>query len=281
MNNDSTSYKIDMISPCTKNWEKMTPTEKGRFCKLCKKEVVNLVGLDKDELNKIVSQQQNNFCGRVEAKHLNSIATIKRNWFNRVAASILIGLGLTGLFAKTAKAQVIDASKMNENDLQKLGINENKNAQSKNYIKVEGLIKDNATREGIPFVKISFTSNDKIVGEVITDFNGNFSLYPLNASFDSVIDISILYLGYDSLHIKNLHLNKNDVFIDLGLQGGIRTLKNYGQTDEIGVVGGITATPSYDESVQFQDQSVPASTDKPSPDLIKQNNVPVQLGPAH
>ena len=150
----STDFKLNMVSPCSKNWEKMTATEKGRFCKSCNKEVINLIGLDNEELNKVVSQQSNNFCGRVEAKQLNSIAPVKRNWFNRVAASVLIGLGLTGLFAKSSNAQIIDVSKMNGNDLQKLGIKENGFAQSKNKYKIEGSVRDNKTGEGIPFANI-------------------------------------------------------------------------------------------------------------------------------
>jgi len=212
----STNFKLNMVSPCSKNWEKMTATEKGRFCKSCNKEVINLIGLDNEELNKVVSQQSNNFCGRVEAKQLNSIAPVKRNWFNRVAA-VLIGLGLTGLFTKSSNAQVIDASKMSNNSLQKLGIKDSGIDQCRGKYKIEGTVRDKKTGEGVPFAEVVCSSAGNRIGGAQSDFNGKFS-FDITDSTGALIDLAISYIGYDKFEIKKIRLSNINLAVSLTLQ---------------------------------------------------------------
>lgn len=195
----------------------MTLAEKGRFCKSCKKEVVNLVGLDTEELYKVASQQPNNFCGRIEAKHLSSITPTKRSWFNRVAASLLIGLGLTGLLAKSSNAQVIDASKMNENDLQKLGIKDSGVTQSKGKYKIEGTVRDKKSGEGVPFAEVVCSSSGTGIGGAQTDLNGKFS-FDITDSTGALIDMAISYIGYEKFEIKKIRLSNINLAVSLNLQ---------------------------------------------------------------
>jgi hypothetical protein len=45
------SVKFDIPVPCSADWSLMTPTEQGRFCRQCEKEVFDYSGKTQDELN--------------------------------------------------------------------------------------------------------------------------------------------------------------------------------------------------------------------------------------
>lgn len=71
MNN---KYKISIPEPCTENWDKMVPNEKGRFCFSCSKTVVDFTEMLPEEIQHFFIQNQSkNICGRIRKSQLDSI----------------------------------------------------------------------------------------------------------------------------------------------------------------------------------------------------------------
>ncbi len=264
----------------------MTATEKGRFCKSCKKEVVNLVGLDEKELNKILSQQPNNFCARIEAKHLDSISNdSKRYWFNRIAASILIALGLVGLLTKQSNAQVIDVSKMSDDSSNKLGIKDSGVIQSKGRYRIEGILRDKRTGEVIPFANVAFSFGDITEG-VEADYEGRFMFDITDTTTTGTLfDIKIAAYGYNMVEIKNLRLNNSNLCVSLNLQTDGTNNANKIKENEYIVDGMVISTftgnkPNYIPTLNSNKaEPIPASLDTTA--AVKQNKVTVPLGPSH
>ena len=59
-------------TPCHENWQNMTPTEQGRFCKVCTKEVIDFTGMtDAELLHYFTTHRSKNVCGRLTEYQLN------------------------------------------------------------------------------------------------------------------------------------------------------------------------------------------------------------------
>ena len=56
-------FKISIPEPCHEDWSKMTPTEKGRYCKACSKEVIDFTHFSNEALHKRITQGES-LCGR-------------------------------------------------------------------------------------------------------------------------------------------------------------------------------------------------------------------------
>jgi hypothetical protein len=68
------AFQIKNTFACAENWDKMNPTEKGKFCEVCTKEVIDFTTLSKNEI--IAVFKKNNFqslCARAYSSQLNTI----------------------------------------------------------------------------------------------------------------------------------------------------------------------------------------------------------------
>ena len=68
------AFQIKNTFACAENWDKMSTTEKGKFCEVCTKEVIDFTTLSKNEI--IAVFKKNNFqalCARAYSTQLNTI----------------------------------------------------------------------------------------------------------------------------------------------------------------------------------------------------------------
>lgn len=68
------AFQIKNTFACSENWDKMNPTEKGKFCEVCTKEVIDFTTLSKNEI--IAVFKKNNYqalCGRAYTNQLSTI----------------------------------------------------------------------------------------------------------------------------------------------------------------------------------------------------------------
>ncbi|OCA77990.1 hypothetical protein BBH99_10030 [Chryseobacterium contaminans] len=58
--------------PCSENWESMSPQEKGRFCSVCKKCVIDFTQKQPQEIQQIIQEKkEEGVCGRFYNHQLN------------------------------------------------------------------------------------------------------------------------------------------------------------------------------------------------------------------
>lgn len=92
------SITIKIPEPCHEGWNNMTPSEKGRFCSSCEKEVIDFSKKRDEELVKEL-EGKSNICGRFKSSQLNREVTLERKSSNSLlpyAASFLLPLTLMG-----------------------------------------------------------------------------------------------------------------------------------------------------------------------------------------
>ncbi len=68
------AFQIKNTFSCSENWDKMSPTEKGKFCEVCTKEVIDFTTLSKNEI--IAVFKKNNYqalCARAYPSQLSTI----------------------------------------------------------------------------------------------------------------------------------------------------------------------------------------------------------------
>jgi CarboxypepD_reg-like domain/Secretion system C-terminal sorting domain len=63
--------QLQIPEPCHENWNKMTATDKGRFCMSCQKEVIDFSVMSDIEILNYISTASKNICGHIQGNQLN------------------------------------------------------------------------------------------------------------------------------------------------------------------------------------------------------------------
>ena len=68
------TFKLIITSPCTKNWDAMLPTNDGRHCNSCKKDVIDFSRMNDEEVkNYFLQNKDTPTCGRFYSSQLDRI----------------------------------------------------------------------------------------------------------------------------------------------------------------------------------------------------------------
>ncbi|WP_309608990.1 hypothetical protein [Flavobacterium sp.] len=80
---------ITIPNPCSENWNKMSKTEKGRFCNSCNKVVIDFSKMKNEKIESYFQMNQNeNICGNFKNSQINSTTNTKHR-FKLVALFIV------------------------------------------------------------------------------------------------------------------------------------------------------------------------------------------------
>ena len=94
------TIKVNIPEPCHEDWNKMTATQCGAFCKACQKEVIDFTNKSDAQIVEILSQAKGKVCGRFTDDKLNTPLTKYEpdpEWYSwkkwAIAAGVLLGVG--------------------------------------------------------------------------------------------------------------------------------------------------------------------------------------------
>ena len=203
------SYKITIPQPCSENWNTMNPTQKGAFCKSCKKEVIDFTFTSPYALSKKLEQGEN-ICGRFKPEQLNiPLPSISQNQWKRTT----IALGFTSLLAVSvplaAQEKPIQPIHTMETPLMVMG-GLSIAPKITDSITITGNIHDMSAL-GLPGASI-IIKGTKIGTQA--DFDGDFNLVVNNFYRESETTLIISYIGFKTIE-KSVRLNTD--FIELTL----------------------------------------------------------------
>lgn len=105
---------LSIPTPCHENWDEMTPTEKGRFCAACQKQVIDFTTFSDTEI--VTFLQKNPLaCGRFHKKQLNKNYPVSLPfkayspvsiWTKKLlAAAMLLGINIP-IFAQNPPSHI-------------------------------------------------------------------------------------------------------------------------------------------------------------------------------
>jgi hypothetical protein len=67
-------YKITIPKPCHEDWNAMLPSEKGRFCSVCAKDVIDFTGWNSTKIQDYFAKNKGqNICGKFKNEQIDSI----------------------------------------------------------------------------------------------------------------------------------------------------------------------------------------------------------------
>lgn len=220
-------YTITIPEPCHENWHLMTPTEKGRFCASCKKEVLDFTNTSTYELAKILDNN-GELCGRFKASQLNT--PFNSNKRSTIARTSLV-FGITSLLAlctpvaaqqKKEKIEIVDIPTTGRplilKDVPPTSPTET----------IKGTVVDS---ENLPLPGANILLEGTTMGTQ-TDFDGNFQIKIPKEAFESNKKLIVSYIGFET---KEICLNQlvNKVKLELKLQmkemvlGGIIVVRKW------------------------------------------------------
>lgn len=183
---------IRIPEPCHEGWEKMTQTEKGKFCKVCTKEVIDFTKKTDEDLVKIATTNKN-LCGRFKITQLNREVKLERKSntnFASYAASLLLPLSLLGNVASANSTTT-----PSEKNYSSLGIGRF-STPNRAIVSITGNV---SSSEGIPLNNVLITAQE--TGKTAyTDKNGNYSITTIDNQIlvfhsNGFFDVSIQMKG--------------------------------------------------------------------------------------
>ncbi|MEO9954572.1 hypothetical protein [Nonlabens sp.] len=187
------SYQIKFDNTCDEDWSQMTPDQKGRFCDLCSKSVIDFTGKTPEEVL-VYLKANKNTCGRMSSNQLRQPVIIAdKNYFqipySKTAASLMMAASLGAVTLGNAQTnplnvrepfeKVIDAYENGEQNRTTSLNNTSEEAAAtskvEEMVQIKGTIKSKERRKSIENAKITFYGLTDYV-TTYSDAQGNYVL---------------------------------------------------------------------------------------------------------
>jgi TonB-dependent SusC/RagA subfamily outer membrane receptor len=200
---------LSIPGPCHQNWNEMTPTQQGRFCNSCAKQVVDFSTMsDTQVLHYFSSIKNENVCGRAYPDQLERAITMPKEhkkklfWYWNYITMLFLFFSKTNTVKAQGGIKVVVESK--HDAAQQDRITKGEIAVNTNRI-IKGKIIDEA---GQPLAGVSVIIKDSKHG-TIADTNG---FYSISANTQKDI-LKISAVGFVSKEIKLASLNHFDIIL--------------------------------------------------------------------
>jgi hypothetical protein len=210
------NFKITIPEPCTEDWDKMTPSENGRFCLSCSKTVVDFTSMLPNEIQHFFIQNQNErICGRFKNSQLETIIIqipsrvlyTQTNYHKMFLLALFVAMGTT-LFSCQNK----DGNKQKIDKIEVIQDNENRSDSTKLPAAKDSLIQKPQPPK---ITSTNFTAVSYITkGEVIAvDHNDSSISDPVD--YDSLFNSASLdILPVPEKGIENFYSFINDNYLN-------------------------------------------------------------------
>lgn len=184
---------LTLPEPCSEDWNKMTPTEHGRFCDKCQKCVIDFRGFSDAELYRFFEKNtDNNICGWFRNSQLDRDIpppdTSLSHFYKWALAA-----GLTLLLTTSPDMETFAQAPFNTEQV-------SAGNKQQYYGYIYGVVTDRYGRR-LPNVKISMVTKDVVQMSTVTDRNG---IYKLNATPTGHLTLVFELDGYQKYKLTSV-----------------------------------------------------------------------------
>lgn len=189
-------YTIDIPEPCDEGWQNMTPSQKGRFCASCQKEVIDFTQLSSSDITRKIKSRKN-LCGRFTKDQLQqNYTTSSHNNLSRLGIALGLGSIITVAQPSFAQEKPIKV-KTEQSNVRVLG--ELAETQTQNdTITITGTVTD---EQGLPLAGTNVILKNTAYGTQ-TDFDGNFSIKIPENYIKRELEVEFTYIGFITQEFK-------------------------------------------------------------------------------
>lgn len=203
------SLHISIPKPCSEDWAKMSPQQKGRFCESCQTTVIDFTEMTDQELVEFFKKPKGNTCGHFKPQQLDSTLSYHENtWFEQKSQRLIFGIGAM-LSLQNINAQHLKGKPAIHYTEQAPAGKTTTLSQDSVYA-IEGLVLDSTTKE--PLIGATISTNDERYSSS-TDTAGKFRL-EISSNLQNT-SLEIEYLDYHSKSISVYELNQHQNVIEL------------------------------------------------------------------
>lgn len=218
------SYTLSIPQPCDEGWDAMTPSEKGRFCGSCQKQVVDFSGLSDREVIQLIEQSSGKVCGRLHPQQLNR-PMVFEPWAQRASvrfSGFFAGLMLLSSAQASATpnepVKTVQNVPLSKDPKYSIDVHASLQKDSLEY-KIFGIVIDKRTKESVPFAEVTVAETDI---HILTDFEGRFEIPFSREQLEPDLNLKVKVIGYSDLNsivkLKEL-LKKKTLRIELKMEG--------------------------------------------------------------
>lgn len=102
-----TPLSIRIEKPCHEDWDQMTPTDRGKFCGSCQKNVTDFSTMTDNEILQFLNEHTGSLCGQLRGSQLNRAIVNTRlsaqsYHLNTIFAALMVAGGAGAMSAQTA-----------------------------------------------------------------------------------------------------------------------------------------------------------------------------------
>lgn len=199
--------KLDKL--CNEKWDNMIPHEKGSYCDLCSKHVIDFTKLNQIQISEIMKKSGSKICARLTHSQLNSpLINLEDNFDlnfpnSKVAAGLILATSLT--FGQTShtenlstKTEFVQSSDSIVNSKKEKSTFKPTKLKLDNLIVFKGKITSKDINKPIKNAKIIFITSQKIF-YTYSSTNGTFSM---NIPANLVDNDNVIRVSYNDVNEK-------------------------------------------------------------------------------
>ena len=186
-------FKLNIPEPCHEDWQQMSPTQKGKFCGSCQKEVIDFTKLSASEIAR-KTKNSKQLCGRFTSTQLEQeYVSASQNSLSRLG--IALGLGSIIAVAQPSFAQEEKPDKIEVHQLQgEVALT----TKANDSISITGTVTD---EEGTPLPGVDIIQKST-TNKSITDFDGRFKVNISEEDFNSEAYLIFSFTGTQEAVIR-------------------------------------------------------------------------------
>lgn len=219
------AFTIQIPQPCSAGWKNMTPSEKGRHCASCAKEVVDFSQMsDTQVIDFYQSHKDQKICGHFSTRQLDRQLRLPLPQ-QRYATSSVSSLSALVMLAAAVTATPLAFSQESEKTpVQQEGNVILSGKVSKKNLHAPGMISGTLilNDEGISFGMVMLKYQGTIIRRVQTDMDGNFFIQAgFNEVFDSLLvrvsdceDLQLAISPESNLCLGNIMMIQKETYLE-------------------------------------------------------------------
>lgn len=201
------SIYVTIPKPCQENWDNMTPTEQGRHCQFCQKEVIDFTKMSDRETAHYL-KQNNQSCGRFNTSQLDKhyfLPTPHNSSKKWLWASLFSGFMIFQAEQVFSSANIVDVQVHQTDHHQSTEQSTANDSTSNGFWLIKGQVTDDGG-EPLPAASIVIKRTDlTVITEITADLDGNFEVQI--PSTETAATLHFYYVGF----ITQSHAVQNTV----------------------------------------------------------------------
>lgn len=216
------NFTLAIPTPCHENWNLFTPTEKGRFCGSCQKEVIDFTKWNEKKIKDYFINKPKSTCGRFAPHQLTTYKTYPHSNPNQARWTACFALILL-LVSRPSEAQVLK-SRTNQEQVDKLSDSTITRMSSVPSVTIKGVIvgEDNELIPGVNVVRKGTTQG------TVTNGDGQFEMVIDHPK--AVETLVTSFIGFTTI--------EHEIVVDSNLKEIKISLRYDAALNEVSVVAG-------------------------------------------